>query len=104
MNNKVLRCLPMEYSNIINPIEIYKDINIMPFQELIGILKNAEIKLKLQKKRLQEDAKEVKKNALMGAQVDFSSEESSKDDDELAFIIKKANKMMRNNLYKKKDF
>jgi len=37
MNNKVLRSLPMEYNTIINPIQIYKDINKMPFQELMGI-------------------------------------------------------------------
>ena len=37
MNNKVLRSLPIKYNSIINPIEIYKDINTLPFQELIGI-------------------------------------------------------------------
>ena len=40
MNNKVLRSLPMEYNSIINPIEIYKDMNTLPFRELMGILKN----------------------------------------------------------------
>ena len=34
--NKVLRSLPGEYNSIINPIEIYKDINTMSFQELMG--------------------------------------------------------------------
>ena len=51
MNNKVVRYLPMEYNSIINPVEIYKDINTPSFQELIGILKNAEIKMNFQKKR-----------------------------------------------------
>ena len=50
MNNKALRS-PMEYNSIINPIEIYMDINTLPFQELMGILKNAEIKMNLQKKK-----------------------------------------------------
>ena len=38
---------PTEYNSIINPIEIYKDINTMPFQELMKILKNSEIKMNL---------------------------------------------------------
>ena len=35
MNNKLLRFLPMEYNCIINPIEIYKDIN-TPFSRIDG--------------------------------------------------------------------
>ena len=95
MNNKVLRSLPIEYNNIINPIEIYKDTNIMPFQELIGILKNTKIKMNLQKKREQEDAMQVKKKsvALKGTQDDSSTENSTNEvDEELAFVIRKANK------------
>ena len=37
MSNKVLRSLPMKCNSIINPIKINKDINKMPFQELMGI-------------------------------------------------------------------
>ena len=41
INNKVLSSLLMKYNSIINPIEYYKDINTLPFQELMKILKNA---------------------------------------------------------------
>ena len=64
MTNQVSKSLPIKYNIIINLIEIYKDINTMPFQELIEILKNAEIKMNLQKKREQEDPKEVKKKSI----------------------------------------
>ena len=37
MNNKVLRSLPIEYNNIINLITSYKNINTMPFQELMNL-------------------------------------------------------------------
>ena len=51
MNNKVLRSLPMEYNSIMNPIEIYKNINKMSFREFMSILKNAVIKMILQKSK-----------------------------------------------------
>ena len=50
----------------------------MPFQELIGILKNAEIKMNLQKKREQEDTLQVKKKSitLKGTQDDSSTKKT----------------------------
>ena len=105
MSNKMLRSLPMEYNSIINPVEIYKDINTLAFQELMGILKNAEIKMNFQKKRKHEDATQVKKKciALKGTQDESSIEESTNEDD-LAYVIKKANKMMRKKFNKKRNF
>ena len=97
MSNKVLRPLPMEYNSIINPIEICKDINTLPFHELMWILKNAEIKMNIQKKRDLDDATQMKKKsiALKGTQDESSSEESTNEDDDLTYVIKKANKMMK---------
>jgi len=106
MNNKVLRSLPMKYNNIINLIEIYKDINTLPFQELIGILKNVEIKMNLQKKREQDDATQMKQKsiALKGTKDESSSEESTYENDDHAYVIKKANKMMRKKFNKRRNF
>jgi len=62
----------MKYNGIINPTGVYKDINTLPFQELMGILKNAEMKMLLQKNIEQEDAMQANKSiALKQTQGDF---------------------------------
>jgi len=69
------------------------------------ILKNAEIKMNLQKKREQDDATQMKKKtiAFKGTQDESSSEESTNEDD-LAYVIKKANKMIRKKFNKRRNF
>ena len=106
MNDKVLRFLSMEYNSIINPIVIYKDISTLPFQELMGTLKNAKIKVNLWKKREQNDDTQIKKKslALKGTQDESSSEDSTNEDDNLSYVIKKANKMMKKKFNKKRNF
>ena len=72
----------------------------------MGILKNAEIKMNLQKKREQDNATQMKKKiiALKGTQDGFPSEESTNKDDDLAYVIKKANKMMSKKFNKRRNF
>ena len=75
-------------------------------------MKNAEIKMNLQKKREQDDAIQLKKKsiALKGTQDDYSNEESTNEDDDLAFVedlafvIKRANKMIRKKFNKRRSF
>ena len=63
--------------------------------------------MNLQKKREQEDALQVKKKSitLKGTQEESSIEESTNEDDnDLAFVLSKENKMMRRKFYKKTCF
>ena len=94
------------YNSIINSIEIYKDINTLPFQELMGILKNAEIEMNIQKKREQHDATQMKKKniALKRTQDESSSAESTNEDHDFAYVIKKANKIMRKKFNRRRNF
>ena len=72
----------------------------------MGFLKNAKIKMNLQKKRQQDDATQLKKKsiALKEIQDEFSSKESTNEDDDLALVIKRANKMMRKKFNKRRNF
>ena len=58
--------------------------------------------MNLQKKREQVNATQLKKKskAFKGTQDDSSSEESTNEDDDLAFVIKRANKMIERNSIK----
>ena len=97
----------MEYNNIINLIGIYKDINTMAFQESMEILKNAEIEMNLQKKREQEDALASQEKGHRSSRYTrrlLNRRSNNEKDDDLAFVIRKANKMMRRKFYKNKGF
>ena len=61
--------------------------------------------MNLQKKREQDDATKLKKKSitLKGTQDEFSSEKSTNEDDDLAFVIKRVNKMMRKKFNKKRN-
>ena len=62
--------------------------------------------MNLQNKREQDDATHLKKKSLSlkGTQDEFSSEESTNEDDDLSFVIKRANKMMRKKFNKMRSF
>ncbi|RVX19214.1 hypothetical protein CK203_008602 [Vitis vinifera] len=93
---KILRSLPSKWHTKVTAIQEAKDLTKLPMEELIGSLMTYEINLV---KKLQEGEDKKKKSITLKAKTK-EEEKPSEEDDDLALIIRKLNKYMRNEKFK----
>ncbi|GAV62237.1 UBN2 domain-containing protein, partial [Cephalotus follicularis] len=92
MIRKILRCLPRSWMPKVTTIEEAKNLNILPFEDLLGLLMTHE--LTMQKKEDEEEKEKKKKKV-----VALKSIEDSYDDDkeeELVLFTRKFKKFLAN--------
>ena len=98
---KILRSLPSKWHTKVTAIQEAKDLTKLPMEELIGSLMTYEINLA---KKLQEGEDKKKKcitiKATTKEEGDVEEEKPSEEDDDLALIIRKLNKYMRDERFR----
>ncbi|GAV65423.1 UBN2 domain-containing protein, partial [Cephalotus follicularis] len=90
MVRKILKCLPRTWMPKVTVIEEVKNLNILPFEDLLGSLMTNE--LSMQKK--DDDEEKEKKKKKVVALKSSTIEDSDDDDDELALLTRKFKKFL----------
>ena len=102
---KILRSLPSKWHTKVTEIQEAKDLTKLPMEELIGSLMTYEINLT---KKLQESEDKKKKSIALKAttkeEEEVEEEKQSEEYEDLALIIRKFNKFMRDERFRRIRF